>query len=285
VNRYDEPAGFGALPPVGPALKGVLITLFAVWLAFALGINWTPDPLAKSLETMFRALAGDTAGVLRGEVWRLFTAPLLHSPRDLSSILFALLGLYFLSPSLESAWGPRRFVAFLLGSAVFAYLFQAVAVLLLPDAVGARLVGPIWFGSMPAIEAIAIAWARSFRGRTVRLFFVLPVSSRGLVLFVIGMSVLSVVVLANTASGLIAPFGGILAGFLFGEHPSPLRRWWLKQKLSRAERELERIAENRKQRVARAPFRVISGGRDAAADEDERGTPSGPRGPDGKLLN
>src|SRR5687767_6463054 len=86
-----------ALPRPGPALRGVLIALLAVWLAFALGINWAGAP-----EALFYALAGSTERILNGEVWRLFTAPFLHIPSgSISHILMTLLGLYFLSPSLE----------------------------------------------------------------------------------------------------------------------------------------------------------------------------------------
>src|SRR5258708_17376341 len=49
-----------------------------------------------------------------------------------------------------------------------------------------------WFGSFGAIESIAVACALSNRGQTVRLFFVLPVTATGLLIFVIGVSVLLV---------------------------------------------------------------------------------------------
>jgi hypothetical protein len=90
----------------GPALRGVLLALVAVWLAFALGINWAGAP-----ESLFVALSGNTSRILHGEVWRLFTAPFLHEIRhNVGHLLTPLLGFYFLGPSLESHWGSGRFL-------------------------------------------------------------------------------------------------------------------------------------------------------------------------------
>src|SRR5690606_18913413 len=155
-------------PRPGRVLRGVLIGVFAVWLAFAVGLNWASAP-----ESVFFRFAGDTERILRGELWRLLTAPWLHLPSGtIGHVLSALLGLYFLAPSLEERWGGRRFAGFLFFSAIFAYAFQIVVELLLPARLATRLVPAYWFGAMPVVEAVAIAWALSFRGQTVRLFFI-----------------------------------------------------------------------------------------------------------------
>jgi hypothetical protein len=146
-----------------------------------------------------------------------------------------------------------------------------------------------WFGSMPMIEAIAIAWALSFRGQQVRLMFVLPVTSKGLVIFVVAMSVLRVIAVAQAPEGLLSPFGGMAAGwFLGGGSPSPLRKLYLKFKLQSIEREVAREKQERAQRAARAPFDVIEGGRSKQAPGKERSSRPknrGDKGPDGNLLN
>ncbi|MCB9577235.1 MAG: hypothetical protein H6717_09450 [Polyangiaceae bacterium] len=137
-------------------------------------------------------------------MWRLFTAPLMHEPR-VGAIFFALLGFYFLTPSLEQKWGGPKLIRFLILSSTVAYLFQMLMGKILPASVAAKLIPEYWFSSVPAIEAIAIAWAMSFKGQTVQLFFVLPVTSRGLVLFVVAMSVLMVITLEMPAAGLVSP--------------------------------------------------------------------------------
>jgi membrane associated rhomboid family serine protease len=196
--------------------------------------------------------------------------------------LSTLLGLYFLGPSLEERWGGRRFARFLLFSGLFAYAFQMLVELALPASIGARLVGEYWFGAMPVVEAIAIAWALSFRGQTVRLFFVLPVSSTGLIVFVVGMSVMVLIAAAQSPSGLIAPFGGMIAGYLWGgSTPSPLRRAWLKLRLAQLDAEALREAESRRKRIARSGLQVLPGGRRRGSDPDD----DEHTGSNGSLLN
>src|SRR5688572_11405392 len=213
------------LPRPGPVLKGVLITLFLVWVTFALALNW-----GGASGQLFSLFVGNADAILSGQVWRLVTPLLMHMPTQvLSHIFTVLLGLYFLGHSLEESWGSRRFLSFLLLTGVLAYAVQFGAALLLPQFFRDRLVPEEWFGAMPVVDAVAIAWALSFKGRTVLLFFVLPVSSRGLLLMVIGMNVLMVIAGAGNFAGHVALFAGMGAGWLFGAGtPSPARRWLLK---------------------------------------------------------
>lgn len=263
------------LPRPGKALKGAMLALLALWLMFAVGINWAgADP------SVFYALLGNTTAILHGEVWRLFTAPLMHDPQSVGHILFALIGLYFLGPSLEESWGTKRMLRFLFFSGVIAYAVQVLVIWILPASVGSKLAGSFWFGALPVVEAVAIAFALSFKGRVVRLFFILPVSSRGLILFVVGASLLYLIAGQSGPSGLVAPFGGMFAGWLLGgSTPSPLRRWYLRMRLRQLDKEAARGAQTRKQRVRKSGFRVIEGGNGKRDDDDDQ------RGPDGNLLN
>lgn len=271
----------GSLPRPGKVLRIVLLGIFGVWLAFAIALNWADAPPA-----VFYALAGSTERVLAGEVWRLFTAPWLHLPvGSLGHVFSALLGLYFLAPNLESSWGSARFARFLLFASLCGYGLQMLAELLLPASFGIASAEGYWYGAIPVVEAVAIAWALSFRGQVVRLFFVLPVTSTGLIVFVVAMSVMAVIIRAQGPSGLIAPFGGMLAGWLFGgAAPSPLRRLWLKFRLAQLDAEAEREARGRRKRVEKSPFRVISGGREGGNDDDDD-KPQGDRGGGDRWLN
>jgi membrane associated rhomboid family serine protease len=243
--------------------------MFTVWLAFAIGLNWASAPAS-----VFYLFCGNTDLILHGQIWRLFTAPWLHVPvGTLGHIFSALLGLYFLSPALESRWGSARFAWFLFFSALIAYGTQMLAEIVLPRSISVRLVGEYWFGAMPVVEAVAIAWALSFRGQVVRLFFVLPVTSTGLILFVILASLMYVVIGAQGESGLIAPFGGMLSGWLFGAgNVSPIRRFWLKLRLAQLDAEARREAKARRKHKSRADLRVISGGRDRDEEPEDRGS-------------
>ncbi len=265
-----------SFPRPGRALWGVMLALFAVWLAFAIGLNW-----GGMNESVFALFVGNTQRVLHGEVWRLFTAPLLNVPNSVGAIAFTLFGFYFLTPTLEREWGGARLIRFLVLSCLTAYVFQMAIELALPRSLAAKLVGDFWFSPLPALEAVSIAWALTFRGQTVRLFFIFPVTSRGLILFVVGVSVLYVVTLERPMCGLIAPFGGMLAGWAFGgSTPSPARKLWLKLRLAQLEREVEHERRAKKQRLEHSGLKVIDGGRGkqgTSRDDD--------RGPDGRLLN
>ncbi len=241
------------MPRPGKALLWVMGLLLSIWIMFAVGINYgSLDP------RVFRLFTGNTQAILHGEVWRLFTAPLMHLPAGpgaVSHILYALLGLYFLGPTLEARWGARRMLLFLMGSAVCGFVAQMMAEALLPRSLSAALGQPDWFGSMGAIEAIAVAWALSNRGQTVRLFFVLPVTATGLLIFVIGFSVLMVFAGEKPHEGLVTPFGGMLAGYLFGAgNPTPMRRLFLKARYFWIARRAAKF------RSSQPRLRVIEGG-------------------------
>ena len=253
-----------------------MIAIGAIWLAFAIGLNW-----AGASPELFWALCGNTEKILHGEVWRLFTAPWMHLPvGSFWHVFTAEIGLYFLGSSLEERWGGARFAKFLFFAALLGYLTQMLAGIVLPASLDIAPVNAYWFGADPVIEATAIAWALSFRGRQVRLFFVLPVSSTGLILFVVGATVASLLVKSQAPSGLVAPFGGMLAGWLFGSgSPSPLRRLWLKLRLAQLDAEAKREAQARKARAARSGLKVISGGGGTDSEDEPK------RGGDGRWLN
>jgi len=258
MSRWESQSPDAQLPRPGRALQVILITLLGLWLMFAMAINWAhADP------AIFQLFAGNTDAILHGQIWRLFTASLIHAPGDPWHVVGSLLGLYFLGASLEQRWGGRRFAFFLLWSGVLAYLCQFLVELLLLGGAPGPLSGPYgYFGSVPVIEAVSVAWALNFRGQTVRLMFLLPVTARGLLAFVVGFSLLRLIALQQTPEGLISPFGGLAAGWLLGGGtPSPLRRLYLKYRYAQLEREAASDRRERGQRTKKAPFSVIEGGR------------------------
>ena len=65
MPRGSSDAPSMGLPRPGPALRGVLLTLGAVWLAFAIGLNWAgaPDSLNRRAASRMDADAGQWTGV------------------------------------------------------------------------------------------------------------------------------------------------------------------------------------------------------------------------------
>jgi membrane associated rhomboid family serine protease len=282
MSNWDSGRPEFSFPKPGKALVGVMVALFAIWLMFALALNWAN----ASLE-LFLLFTGNDQAILSGQVWRVFTAPLMHFPKDsVGSILMTLLGLYFLTPSLEQHWGSGRLLRFFALSAITAYAVQFLICRLLPATISTKLVAEYWYGFTPVLEAIAIAWALNFREQQVRLMFVLPISARHLVWFVVGLSVLRVVAMSEAPEGLIAPFGGMFAGWLFGGGtPSPWRRAFLKLRLLQLERGQVRERRDRIRR-GKGSFEVIEGGKSGpSAPRPPAGRNKGGRGPDGQWLN
>jgi len=272
---YDTPARSLGLVRPGPAITTVMVTLGALWLLFAVAVNW-----GGASEELFYFFCGNTEKILHGEIWRLVTAPLMHLASGhsaISHILWAILGLLFLAPSLEQRWGSARMIRFLLISGVIAYGFQMLLELVLPTSLSHRLVGDYWFGSFPVLEAVAVAWALSFRGQTVRLWLVVPVSSGAMIVFIAVMSLLRIVALSGGPEGLLSPFGGMLAGWLLGGGtPSPLRRAYLKLRLAQLDREAARASRTAADRRRDSRLRVIEGGRGkSSSNGDGRGSGGG----------
>jgi membrane associated rhomboid family serine protease len=248
----DETVSMG-LPRPGKGLLGVMGALVSIWVMFAVGINY--GGLDKEAFFLF---TGNTQAILHGEIWRLFTAGLMHFPSGgpgVSHIVNTLLGLYFLAPSMEARWGSKRTLLFLFGCLMTGFLSQMAVEALMPASVTASLGQKYWYGSIGAIEGIAVAWALSHRGQTVRLFFILPVTSTGLLVFVIGFSVFLVLANGQMHEGLITPFGGMLGGYLFGAGtPTPARRILLKVRYFFMARRAAKI------RGKQPKLRIVEGG-------------------------
>lgn len=256
----QPPVGGGLnFPRPGVALKGAMLTLLAIWVMFAVSINW-----ADGGSNVFSALVGNTNAILQGQVWRLLTAPLVHLPSGdgaVGHIVVTLLGLYFLGPSLEAKWGPKKTLLFLYGASVFGFVTQMVAQLVLPASAG-PIHQQVWFGALGAVEAIAIAWALSFKGRQVMLMFVLPVSSTVLVIFVVGISVLRLIAGGYVPEGLVSPFGAMLFGWLVGGGtPSPARKLYLRWKLKHLQHEAAHAKRPKPRRPRSGKFELIEGGK------------------------
>lgn len=245
----DEMVMMG-LPRPGKTLLWLMGALLAIWIMFAVAINWAHvDPRA------FELFAGNTRAIFHGEIWRLATAPFLHAPNSIEHILYVLMGLYFLGPSLEARWGARRTILFLIGAALMGFGTQMAAEILLPRSLADGIRQEYWFGAMGVVEAIAVAWALSNRHQTVRLFFVLPVSGTGLLVFVIGVSLLAAFAGRKPSEGLMTTFGGMLAGYLFGAgDPTPARRWYLKLRYRWIARRAAKF------KTSQPRLRVIEGG-------------------------
>jgi len=261
----------------GPVVFTLMCVLGGVWLAFAVGMNW-----AGVSWDVFDLLCGSAVGIWHGQLWRLFTAPLLHAPDRFWHIFVALLELYFFGIQLERDWGARRLVRFLLWLALLQAAGQMLGNLILPASIGRYLSNDYWFGSMAILNGLVIASAFSYPNDAIRLYGVLPVSPRVIGLLAAATPFFYLLFKERPPEGVFGLLAGTAGGWLLGAgSPSPLRRSWLKFRLGRLDAEVAREAAQRKKRVERSSLKVIEGGRGKA----DGGTDGGGRGPDGRWLN
>jgi membrane associated rhomboid family serine protease len=206
----------------------VLWTVGGLAVFWAFMVNVVPGG-----KRLFELLVFSPEMVARGQIWRLFTAGLLSppgGPGSVTHVLFTLLGLYFLSPPLESRWGSARYVRFVVSAVVTGYTLAFLVDRIPLDVHFLHTNTALGVGA--AVIAIAVAWSRENAGSVVRLFFFLPIKGAMLLWITIGFCVLNVIFDDPAMEGFIAPFGGVLVGVLFGGSPSPLRAAYLRWKLS-----------------------------------------------------
>jgi membrane associated rhomboid family serine protease len=256
-----RPTASFAFPKPGPALTAVLVVLAATGLLTALFAAWAPGGLEVFPWLVF--LPGRPAPML----WRWLTSGLLTSPESWSHLLFSMVGLYFLGAPLERRWGSWRLARFLATAVLLGNLVVLAIDHAMPSTAPERFHPAFVFGPTAAITAVAIAWAREYSESTVQLFLVVPV--RGIVLFwvTIGFCVLDLVYPAAMPEGVVAPFGGVLAGLLFGGSPSLFRSLWLRIRLALLRRKAQGAASHdvlamkpSRRRASSPPLRVVSGG-------------------------
>jgi len=207
----------------------VLIGAFAI--IGAVVVNWAPGPPQGA--ELFRWLAFDPQSFLHKPwmAWTLVTSGVLTSPATFTHALWSLLGLYFLTTDLEKKWGGARLLRFLALSVLMGNLTVLAVDRLLPMLTQEVFHPGLALGPMAAITATAMAWAKENAERQIRLFFFLPIKGKTLYWITIGFAVLSLVFNQSAPEGAVAPFGGILAGLLFGGTPSRARSTWLRLKL------------------------------------------------------
>jgi membrane associated rhomboid family serine protease len=235
---------FGGLTPV---VRATLLTLIAVFILSAIGVQ-----ASGGGARIYDALALRPSAVIhQGRVWTLLTYALLHDLTSTWHLIFNCLVFYFFGSTMESRWGSKRMLIFVILTALGGGLFVMGSYFIGlgdPSVVGASAIG----------TGLIIAFGLAYPDRQVILLF-FPVKALHLVYITIALEVLGALSLSNVSSA--AHFGGMFAGYLLCD-ASPLRRAYLNWRL----RQLQGRAETLRSRSARRagpPLRVIPGGQKA----------------------
>jgi membrane associated rhomboid family serine protease len=200
------------MPPIPPITKALMLICTAV---FALGMLF-----GSTLAPVFDALALWPLASGQFLPWQVLTYAFLHA--GVGHLFFNMLGLWMFGGELESLWGARRYIQFLIAGAVTAALTQ----LLITSLIGS--VVPT-VGASGALFALLLAFGMLFPNRTIMpLFPPIPMKARTFVMVFGGLELL-LGVTGGTGVAHFAHLGGMLGGFLMirywrGQAPFSRRR-------------------------------------------------------------
>lgn len=257
--QQDATFGFRFKRP-SPVVGATLIFLLVVWIASAIAIRVSPAGKA-----LYDALAFDPLLVLQGQhLWAFVTGAMLHSLADTDHLLFNGLAFYFFATDLEELWGRGRFLAFMFLCAIGGHVFVLLAALL---GLGSAPV----VGFSGVVLGVITAFGLTYPEREI-FFFFFRLKAIYLVYLTLAMQLLTALSFSRVSAA--AHLGGMAAGAIFAATRSgPLRRAWLRRKLSRLEEQAAAMRRDDEPPLSRRrsggpELRVIRGG--ASRPKDRR---------------
>ncbi|MHC4639703.1 MAG: rhomboid family intramembrane serine protease [Planctomycetota bacterium] len=211
-------------PSLTPVVKRLLIINIAVFL-----VGIIVKPLGEFLYKWGQI--DSTSWFTIFQPWRLITYQFLHSQTYIMHIIFNMIGLYFLGPTLERNWGSKRFLYFYLGCGIAGGLFFLFLV-------SVHILDPApMVGASGAILGLLAACAILFPQFVVFiLFFPVPIRVAALILTVIYIA--NIFTGGPNAGGDAAHLAGMAAGAVY-----VLRPYWknitaLKHRPSRQDKKM-----------------------------------------------
>jgi membrane associated rhomboid family serine protease len=121
------------------------------------------------------------AKILRGELWRLVSWVFVE--QGPTSLILTLVAIYKFGSELADRWGDRRLLRFMLEIVITA----SAAMCLIAAIAGRTYVARC--GGWAATDALVIAWARQFPDRGLRLYGLLTLRGRDLVMVTVGTAI------------------------------------------------------------------------------------------------
>ena len=225
--------------PITPAVRAIIYTNVIV---FVVSLFW-PNALVGALGLSPVSLLGEF------RVWQLVTYLFVHSPTQLSHILFNMLAVWMFGVDLERRWGTRGFVTYYFATGVGAGL-SMILVSLLPFEATRATYTAVTIGASGSVYGLLMAWALIFPHREILFMLIFPLRARVYVLIMGAIAFLSAVGASGTAVAHVAHLGGLAVGYLYLRRPSDVRL------------ELRyRLTKWRMERMRRR-FSVHKGGRD-----------------------
>jgi membrane associated rhomboid family serine protease len=198
--------------PMTPAVRTIIYANVAVFLVTL----FAPGPIIDTFG-LSPALV-----IEHQRIWQLATYLFVHSPSQLSHILFNMLAVWMFGVDLERRWGTRGFVKYYFITGVGAGL-SMILISLLPFAATRATFDAVTIGASGAVYGLLMAWALVFPDRQILFMMIFPLRAR---MFVLIMGVLAFISAVGASGGPVANvahLGGLLIGFLYLKSPSDLR--------------------------------------------------------------
>ena len=215
-----------SFPKITPVVKWLLIINVVVYFMQILGGN--------ALLTMWCSIY-PASWLTTLQVWRLVTYQFLHG--DMLHILFNMIGLFFLGPTLERHWGSKKFLVFYLSCGI-------VGGLLYPALLGLRIISPHptlgvlpLIGASGAILGMLAACAILFPHFVV-FIIVFPVPIRVAAIICIFIATVIILSRGSNAGGEAAHLGGMAAGAIYVFSRSWRNKFKLKMRTGQWERKM-----------------------------------------------
>jgi membrane associated rhomboid family serine protease len=222
LSRLERPRGASLV---------LLVVMLVTWLGFAAAIQ-----LYGKGAAFFDSLVLRPDSLLAGQVWRLFTAPLLHAVQGSSDATHAIVNLacfYYFTLPIQKAWGSTRLVVMLACAALIGELVMCGLLLAFPS-ITPFVAGDSLFGSGAMVASVMVAWVYQRPNATWMFWGVVPVRGITLIGIALAIATLGIVLKWQIPEGALAPIVGIGVGYALGAGtPSPIRRAWLRGKLKK----------------------------------------------------
>lgn len=214
----------------------------------------------------------------KGQLWRIVTCAFCHDRMGYWHILFNMLFLYWFGCTIEAMYGHREFLVFYLTSAAIASLAYIGMDVWTGEARPA-------LGASGAVMAVTMLYAMHFPRETIRLFWLIPIQMRWLMIAYVVWEVHPVLLQLSSERVLTgiahaAHLGGLAFGFLY---------WRLEWRLSslfdrfpsfagkRIQRpclrvvqppEMERVPDPDAERIDEILEKIYNSGKDSLTDEE-----------------
>jgi membrane associated rhomboid family serine protease len=194
---YNVPQMRMNFPKITPAVKWLLIINVSVYLLQILGAD-------RFLVGWFSVYPASLSAAL--QLWRIITYQFLHGGPG--HIIFNMLGLFFLGPTLERHWGSKKFLIFYLACGAAGGLSYILLVTV-------HFLSAIpMIGASGSILGMLVACAILFPHFIVFIFF-FPVPIRVAAMALTALYIVAVITRSENAGGDAAHLAGMAAGAIY----------------------------------------------------------------------